>query len=166
MTTSGEGGGSQAGSFEELAQSSFPSLRNLHDYWRAKKGERIAPPRSAIRPEDIPALLSHIALFDVIGDPPRLRYRVFGTGLVKAYGQDLTGKFVDEVDLGRDSVKDMLACTVMVVRECRIHISRSRFTKEGDKRRIEYERILLPLSEDGKTVNMILCGYAIEKAYG
>jgi len=42
----------------------------------------------------------------------------------------------------------------------------SRYTKQGDERRVEYERILLPLSNDGSTVNMVLCGYAIETAYG
>jgi hypothetical protein len=42
---------------------------------------------------------------------------------------------------------------------------RVQLTKADDGRRIEYERIWLPLSADGKTVNMLLGGVAIELAY-
>ena len=55
------------------------------------------PPRSAIRPDEIVKQLPSVALLDVVGDPPRFRFRLFGTQLVAAYGQDLTGKFVDEI---------------------------------------------------------------------
>ncbi len=151
--------------FEELAQPTHQSLMDLYAYWLSKKGPRRAPPRSAIRPEEIVKLLPSIALLDVVGDPPRFRFRLFGTGLVDAYGQDLTNKFVDEIDVGGKVPPEILARATKVVREFCINSGRSRYTKKGDRRHIEYERILLPLSEDGETVNMILCGYAIETAY-
>ena len=111
-------------------------------------------------------LLPSIALLDVVGDPPRFRFRLFGTGLVAAYGQDLTGKFADEIDVGGKVPREVLARVTKVVRECCISVGRSQYTKKGDRRRLEYELILLPLSEDGETVNMVLCAYAIETAYG
>lgn len=139
---------------------------DLHAYWLSKKGTRSAPPRSAIRPDEIVNLLSSVALLDVVGDPPRFRFRLFGTRLVAAYGQDLTGKFVDEIDVGGKVPPEILARATKVVRECCINVGRSRYTKKGDQRHVEYELILLPLSDDGVTVNMIVCGYAIETAYG
>lgn len=161
-----QGREARASHFEELAQPTHQSLKDLQAYWQSKKGTGKAPARSAISPDEIVKQLSSIALLDVVGDPPRFRFRLFGTGLVAAYGQDLTGKFADELDIGGDVLPEMLASVTKVVRECCVHVGRSRYNKKGDRRRIEYERIFLPLSEDGKTVNMVLCAYAIETAYG
>ncbi len=161
-----QGRDARASRFEELSEPSHQSLKDLHAYWLSKKGTRKAPPRSAINPDEIVKQLSSIALLDVVGDPPRFRFRLFGTGLVAAYGQDLTGKFADEIDVGDKVPPEMLGRATKVVRECCINVARSRYTKKSDRRRVEYERILLPLSEDGETVNMILCAYAIETAYG
>jgi hypothetical protein len=166
MSEFGAFDGPQSGSIEELSEPHHPSLRQLHAYWQSKKGTQIAPSRSAILPEEIVAHLPHVALVDVIGDPLRFRFRLFGSALVAAYGQDLTGKFLDEIDFGAWSISEIAARATKVVRDCKMHVGRMRFTKKGDNRRIEYERILLPLSNDGSTVSMILCGYVIEKAYG
>jgi hypothetical protein len=152
------------GSVVQETEPRHQALRDLHAYWLAKKGTRIAPPRSAIQPEEIVPLLPNLALVNVIGDPPRFRFRLFGTALAAAYGQDLTGKFFDEVDLDLVS-EEILRGAAEVVRDCCISVVRSRFTKHRDGRHVEYERITLPLSDDGRTVNMLLCGYAVEKAY-
>lgn len=147
---------------EELSETSQKS--DLHAYWLSKKGSRLAPPRSAINPAEIVSLLPIIALLDAIGDPLRFRIRLFGTGLCAAYGQDLTGKFLDEIDLSSIGA-DIVRHAERVVREFRVHIGRSRFTTRNG-RHIEYERIALPLSNDGGTVNMILVGHVVERAYG
>ena len=156
------GPGSRA--VEELAEPRHPALRQLLAYWLSKKGAARAPSRSAIRPEEIVPLLPNLALVDVIGDPPRFRVRLFGTRLVEAYGEDITGKFTDEIDL--NSLAPHLESQLKrVARECRPHVMRVQLTKAEDQRRIEYERIWLPLSADGETVNMLLGGVAIELAY-
>jgi hypothetical protein len=158
--------GLEASGSEDLLEPSHASLKDLHAYWLSKKGARVAPPRSAILPEEIVVHLPHIALVDVMGDPPRFRFRLFGSSLVAAYGQDITGKFADEIDLGKTSVPEFFELALSVVREVSPRFGRTQFTKQGDRRRVEYERALLPLSNDGSTVSMILCGYAVEKAYG
>ncbi len=156
------GPGSRA--VEELAEPRHPALQHLLAYWLSKKGTARAPPRSAIRPDEIAALLPSLAIVDVIGDPPRFRVRLFGTKLVAAYGEDITGKFTDEIDL--DTVAPHLEAQLRrAVRECRPNVMRVHLTKAEDERRIEYERIWLPLSADGETVNMLLGGVAIELAY-
>ena len=141
------------------------SLKNLQAYWASAKGDRIAPPRSAIYPEEIDiALLPNIALLDVVGDPPRFRFRLFGTGLVMSYGEDVTGRYVDEIDLSSIS-PDILSHFTAVVRECRPQTVRTTLWKRADERYIEYERIGLPLSDNGTRVNMILCGFAVIRTW-
>jgi len=138
-----------------------PSLRFLRAYWQIKKGDRIAPPRSAVHPEDLAvALLPNLALLDVVGDPPRFRVRLFGTGLVAAYGEDVTARYIDEMDIGSIAA-DVHGSLVEVVRECRPQTVLVQLTKSGERRHLEYERIALPLSQDGASVNMILCGFAV-----
>jgi len=152
------------GAVEPLPAPSYDRLKELHAYWLAKKGDRAAPARAAIRPEEIPRLLPYLALLDVLGEPPRFRIRLFGTGLVRTYGEDLTGRFADEIDL--DTVgPDIVAQLTALVRECRPVVARVRFTKAADGRHLQYERIALPLSDDGGTVNMILAGYVAERAF-
>jgi hypothetical protein len=149
--------------FEELSGPVHQSLRDLHSYWLDKKGSAIAPPRRVIDPAEIVPLLPNVALVDVVGDVPRFRVRLFGTSLAAAYGRDLTGKFLDEIDgngLGPEAARRMRK----VAEDRCPQTVRVRVTKQEDGNRIEYERIALPLSADGHTVDMILCGFAIERA--
>lgn len=147
-----------------LAEPGHQSLRDLHAYWLSKKGSAIAPPRTAIDPAEILPLLPNVALIDVIGHPPRFRFRLFGTALAAAYGQDVTGQFLDQIDLD-DLAAEIVEQMETVVRDQCVIITRDRYTKRLDGRHVQYVRIALPLSNDGETVNMILCGFAVEKAY-
>jgi len=141
------------------------SLKSLHDYWQSKRGARIAPPRSAIAPEEIAVeLLPNIALLDVVGELPRFRIRLFGTGLARAYGEDVTGKYLDEIDFG-SIASEVSARFTEVVRKCRAQAVRVQLSKQKERRYLEYERIALPLSQDGVRVNMILCGFAVTRMW-
>jgi hypothetical protein len=51
------------------------------------------------------------------------------------------------------------------VRERRPQVARIRYTKQQDRRYLDYERIGLPLSEDGKAVSMILFAYAFDTEF-
>jgi hypothetical protein len=140
------------------------SLQRLQAYWESKKGGRAAPPKAAIDPAELRDLLPNILLIDVIGDPPRFRARLFGSALVAAYGEEVTGKFGEDVDL--DEVHDELMSFVeRATAECKPQYLRTAFTKH-DGRHLQYEQILLPLSEDGTKVNMLLSAYSVERAYG
>jgi hypothetical protein len=164
MTPSHSMGAGQPEIIEEPSGPRHQRLKDLYAYWLSKKGALIAPPRSAVRPEEIVAFLPNLALVDVIGNPPRFRFRLFGTELVRAYGQDLTGKFLDEIDLNSFNAEIIREVTRMIV-ERRPQSVRVRFTKQRDGRYLEYERLGLPLSEDGATVNMLFLGFVIERAF-
>ena len=149
----------QPGTIEEVSEPTHESLKNVHAYWLAKRGSRMAPPRSTIWLEDVARLTPNIALIDVVGDPPRFRFHLCGTRLAEAYGENVTGKYLDEMDLGSISFPTLNLYT-NIVRGCRVQVVRARFNKRRDGRNVDYERIGLPLSEDGKAVTMILCAYA------
>src|SRR4051812_22620200 len=83
------------------AQAKDPRFREFFDYWRSKAPPGRLPGRQHIDPLDIPHLLPGVALFDVLrnGTGLRFRWRLIGTALVDAIGDDYTGRFVDEVGL-------------------------------------------------------------------
>jgi hypothetical protein len=153
-------------SVESLAAPVHSSLRELQAYWLSKKGDLAAPARAAIDPSEIKSLLPSLLLIDVVDDvasPQRFRIRLFGTGLVDAYGEEITGKFGDEIDLD-DVVNELTAFLDTAVRECRPQYLRTEYTKVRG-RHLKYEQIILPLSDDGKKVNMLLCSFHVDKAF-
>jgi hypothetical protein len=151
------------GIVEPLDEPVSKSLSDLHMYWRSKCGQAFAPSWSAISAAEMKPWLNHLALVDVIGDEPRFRTRLFSTALIRAYGMDITGRWMDECDLNF-VLFVLIEQMARVVREKRPNTLRSRFTKHTDGRYLDYERIALPLSDDGEHVNMILCGYEIYEA--
>jgi hypothetical protein len=128
-----------------------------------KSGPAFAPPWSAISAAEMKPWLNHLALVDVIGDELRFRTRLFSTALIRAYGTDITGRWMDECDLNF-VLFALIEQMARVVREKRPNMLRARFTKHTDGRYLDYERIALPLSNDGENVGMILCGYRIYEA--
>lgn len=133
-----------------------PVRQQLLAYWQSKLNGRKAPRREDILPEELGALLPWVVLLDVVGTPSRFRVRLAGTGVVREYGAEMTGQFLDDVDLGvaRDRSLDDHR---RAVSEFRPVVGTFEF-KKRDGRWMSYERIALPLSADGKTVNMLLCG--------
>jgi hypothetical protein len=148
----------------EISEPTHESLKEVYAYWLTKRGSRIAPPRSAIRSEELALFLPNITLLEVVGEPPRFHYRLHGTRLTEAYGENPIGKFLDEIDLGSGKT-GIIRHYSKVVKECRPHVARVRYTKQGDGRLLDYERIGLPLSDDGKAVNMVICVFAFEREF-
>lgn len=136
-------------------------LRRLYDYWQAKKGGRRAPSRADIAPEDIVDVLPWVFLMERVGE--RLRYRLVGDEFRQIYGARLMGMFMDEIDL--DHITATYIGEYAQVAESLTPVARKwQFTKNSG-RYLDYERLILPLSPDGRTVNMFLCG-AVGFGYG
>jgi len=142
--------------------SGHPLIQRIHVYWESKLAGRKLPQRGDIVPEELGDLLPWVMLVEVVGDPMRFRLRLVGTGVVREYGREITGRFVDELDLGgwQDAVLDDYRRAVC---ECR-PVASSYDYQKTDRRWITYERILLPLANDGATVNMLLCGMVMRGA--
>ena len=135
-----------------------PELKKLYDYWTDKTGDRAMPSRRDLDPViEIPELTKNIWLVDVELDPPGFRFRLVGTEVVVRYGLDFTGLRLDEIDFGGHS-ETIQRDYEEAVRSKR-PVYRCHMIEIVDTmRRLPYERILFPLSDDGETVNMLLGG--------
>lgn len=134
-----------------------PRLARLIDYWREiAPGPDLLPGRRHFDPMQVPELLPNLWLVDVeCGTPNRYRYRLVGGALIDAGGPMRAGMFVDELGDLIDQVAAHAAFDGVIA------------TRQPEWRRgapivkhlqfvATLERVLLPLAEDGRTVDMIL----------
>ena len=76
-----------------------PDLVRFYDYWLSLCRGRPMPSRKDIDPLQIPpAYLPNLMLIDVLHNPRRYKYRLIGTHVVAASGEDRTGRIFDNVD--------------------------------------------------------------------
>ncbi|HLZ67992.1 MAG TPA: PAS domain-containing protein [Aliidongia sp.] len=135
-----------------------PELRELHSLWQRIRGDRRMPARCDFDPAEVPKLLPDMFLVDVLPNAPveqRFRVRLQGTAQVDYFGADWTGRFLHEM-IDQASADRFCAVGDYVV------VTRAPWMSTGDlywvpeKPFYKFETLLLPLSEDDATVNMIL----------
>ena len=123
---------------------------DLYRYWLAKRGGRSMPSRSDIDPAEIPALLPYFGIIEKAEG--QLRYRLMGSSMAEQLGFDATGagvgSYVPAGQALRTTVE--LVCTA-----ARPVFNTGKYEFEPG---IAHHSsvLLLPLSEDGTAVNMVI----------
>ncbi|MFM2044756.1 MAG: hypothetical protein RLY86_3332 [Pseudomonadota bacterium] len=134
---------------------------DLLGYWRNKCRDGRMPSRLDVDPADLLPLLPSLYLLDVLWQPrpdgPGLevdfRYRLVGTSVDLLHGRPLTGLTIRQAWTGpsRAAALDPL-CRVL---EDRAPIL-ARFTVGSLSAPVRLESLCLPLSADGRAVDMVL----------
>lgn len=137
------------------AQLVIPEQRQIYDYWRSKCGARTMPSRRELRPSEISRLLPYVTLIDVLDHGQRMRVRLAGTQLREFFGREITGAYLDDLDLGGRptywaAANERLIEGLPTQGVLPVHRPRGEF--------ITRFWIRLPMSSDDRSVNMIL-GY-------
>lgn len=132
-----------------------PLLADLHRYWLKKRGERAMPRRADIDPLD-PELRPHLGflvLTDVV-KPARFRFRLVGSALTEIVGRDSTGKYLDEVYSPANYENMIVAYRWVVANRAPLRVTGD--LHHADREWIDMESIDLPLSSDGRSVDIIM----------
>jgi len=133
-----------------------PLFQAFYAYWDSKRGGRSLPRRKDIDPLEIPELLGHINVIKVhrARGSLRFQYTLWGTFITDLYGDDFTGRFLDEIILpvGVDRVAAAFEQTVATGQP---HFWRVPVPC-GIRRYASNRRLLLPLSEDDETVTHMI----------
>lgn len=138
----------------ESMASVHASVRELLAYWQAKAAGRPMPARADIDPTELRRFLPHLILIDVVEDPRRYVYRLVGTHEVEMRGSDPTGKAVKDAFYA-ESADQTLFYLDHVVATRAPALYRGTYQPSSTRTQTE-DTIFLPLSSDGKAVNMIL----------
>jgi hypothetical protein len=125
----------------------------FYEYWLRKGAGKAMPARADIDPLDIPQLLANVFLMDVVrGTPQRFRFRLVGTRIAELEGE-MTNRFLDEFVPG--AAGTAMARHYEDAVEGRLSVRRETLHwRQRDY--INYDVLLLPLSSDGRTVDMLM----------
>lgn len=102
-------------------------------------------------------------MVDVENRPRRFRFRLVGTAIVDSFGLDTTGRYLEEVGFS-DRAPSVQAHYGAVAATAEPSCHQVHFTR-GSGRFLAYERLILPLASDGKSVDMLLGGICFDEAY-
>ena len=133
-----------------------PRLARLHDYWIGKCAGRPLPSRADIDPLEMREWLGNLLLAEFFGGIENYRVRLDGSNLIGTGGKDRTGKGSEvltsdeERKLVISQYKPVLDTAQPAYFETQFLNSEGRFLRE--------QKLLLPLSNDGSVVNMVLAG--------
>ncbi len=139
----------------ELPPDCDARTRRLFDYWQAIRpvGQQF-PGRRHFEPTSLPDLLRWLWLIDVQRVPLRFRCRLAGTGHREMVGAEVTGAWIDEMRPGFTKTRSYADFVAAAGGETIWR--RSPPDLRADKRYVETELLVLPLAEDGATVDMLL----------
>ncbi|HEX7969185.1 MAG TPA: PAS domain-containing protein [Stellaceae bacterium] len=131
-----------------------PKLSALLEFWHAKRGARRMPARADFDVLELREWLGHLHLIEVVDGGRDFHHRVYGTDLAIAFDMDLTGKGMSALP---DGVREQ-------VRQEYAHVcdSGEPLVIDDDpavRSAVErVEKLILPLSSDGATVDRLLIG--------
>lgn len=136
------------------AQLARPRLRDAFAYWRDKAPQGGLPARADLEPSQIVRLLPYLFLVDVVAGSGRFRYRLVGTRITEWSGGDATGWYMDDPRCGSGGA-------VLQALHAEVAASGRPLATTGEEALFKgslllFDRLLLPLAADGRTVDMIL----------
>jgi hypothetical protein len=136
-------------------------LLGLFHYWHGKCQGRVMPARRDIDPIEMRQWLGNLLLVDFPPDPMQYRIRLDGVNLVQFYNSSREGKGV-EVITSEEERRIVLPQYMTVLENKQPAYYESEFvTSEGIV--TSQRKLLLPLSEDGVRVNMVLGGIYFDR---
>jgi hypothetical protein len=140
-------------SYATLEDVPSPRIRALHAYWQSKCSDVAPPPRSAIEPADIRALLPYLMLVELTPDPFRITYRLVGTAIARWHAHDFTGRDHHAVASLADSGIEHSYRRVL---ETGRPVFGRTGLDTGDGSWIAFDYAIFPLSDNGGVVNKCL----------
>lgn len=163
----------------ERGDISRDKLCRLVDHWDSLRGIRLMPSRRDLRPEDLSFILAQVMLIDVhrpsdsahlvpsnggmngSGAEVSFRFRLVGTRIEQTGHPGLQGRWVHEL-MPVAYRRLVLQAYREAVREAAPNFYRVALDHGGQQ--LRYERVTLPLGEDGGTVDSLLVGTDWEPA--
>lgn len=144
------------------ASLSFTDMRlgDLVRYWRGKQADGRLPARHDIDPLELRALMGHLFVVDVAGDPSAWRYSLIGTTIAERAGADGTGKSIGEI-FPADYAPAVLRAYQYAIGErtaLRIHGC----VRWQRREHLAYDAAIMPLAADGTDVDKLFGAMIID----
>jgi hypothetical protein len=133
-------------------------LIGLYTFWLGLDTFPLLPAARAVVPVDLLRVWPNAAI--VAPESGRMRYRMAGSEVVARLGADVAGRFVDEVAGGIRLA--LLEALYELCRDARAAVyarsHQAQLPRAAPGEDVVVHRLMLPLSDDGRAVEAILCG--------
>jgi hypothetical protein len=144
-----------------LVEIESATLRQLYTDWDAQRRGREFPARADFDPLDLKYVVGNLSLIDVqyAPDAPiRFHYRLHATNVTRRLGYELTGKSLDANPnvAAREKIRKHFAAVV----QDRVPLAIMNRFVTSDGRDVDHESLVLPLSRDGLTIDMLMSAVA------
>lgn len=136
-----------------------PDLTRVYAYWESlERGKNSMPFWDDLRISSLPDLANKLLLIDVFEMPERFRLNSIGQQVTERYGETITSKFIDELELRSPLEYLRSQCSATI--ESRVPTYYQHGTDEVRKSQgsASYSRLLLPMWGDGH-IGMLLGAY-------
>lgn len=139
-----------------------PLTARMLDFWMERAAQEMPPRRDAFDPVDLRPWIGNLSIWDFNPATGSYICRLYGSRLVERLGKELTSQAVEEYPYGlaptiRGQFDLMRSLGQPVLIEVTDPVLPSTVTKGKQDWRIE--KLILPLTRDGKTVNCVLNWY-------
>ncbi|MGD9538743.1 MAG: PAS domain-containing protein [Alphaproteobacteria bacterium] len=140
----------------DLATVQNEDFRRIHAYWAGKRGSRAMPSRADIAFDELKEFEPNLLLVSVEGEPPQFHFDEFGDKVVSLFGENPEGHGLNEyAGKGAEIIRAGYIAVVEQKRPLR-QWNFGSFGMDAAAPVLRYERVLLPLSDDGDRVDAIL----------
>lgn len=134
-----------------------PMLRKGLALWERMRGEKRFPSRPQMSPREMSGLLRNTVLVKVLDGGAEFQFRIVGDAMVVAQGASFQGMTMAEIDRELPGYGSMLREVYTRIYETGEPLAfRGWFERSADKRPFFHESLVLPLGEDGQTVDHLL----------
>jgi hypothetical protein len=140
--------------------------RWLLQLWNRIRGERALPAWRDLDTNELESNTVNLSYFEVVrnGDGVRFLIRFHGTQMAEVYGAQCAGKFLDETLPAAQRIP------ALAVYKYLLEVGRPIYTishiRDGERRVVQFERLLLPFASDGADVDRILTSHELVSADG
>lgn len=128
-------------------------LAGIHAAWNELSGGRIGPRREEVRPARLRSAMPWVFLIDVVGSD--FRFSFAGERIVEFMGRRLAGELLS-AHLGTPFYDGMNRFFARCVTTGQPVSAAPRRASYPGKEHLELEAMVLPLSDDGKTVTSLI----------
>ncbi|HEY8950520.1 MAG TPA: PAS domain-containing protein [Rhizomicrobium sp.] len=134
-----------------------PLVQKALSIWENARGSRSMPSRADMSPRAMSGLLRNTVLVRVLGQGDEFEFRIVGDAIVQAQGASLQGMTMAQIDLVLPGYGSILHNAYANTWRKRIPCAYSGwYVREADGRSMFHESLVMPLGDDGETVDHIL----------
>jgi hypothetical protein len=134
-----------------------PLVQKALSIWENARGVRTMPSRADMSPRVMSGLLRNTVLVRVIGAGDEFEFRIVGDAIVQAQGASLQGMTMAQIDLVLPGYGAILHNAYLNTWRKRAPFAYSGwYVREADGRSMFHESLVMPLGDDGKTVDHVL----------